>query len=75
MQIGYKCRSFELRDPLNGIADELIIKVVNYVPDEWGISNKILYLIQQQNGFADENKRAEHGGKAPVPAKGLYLLQ
>lgn len=59
------------------LLDELIIKGVNFVPNGLKIqySNKILYLTQQHNGFADENKRAEHGGKAPVPAKGLYLLQ
>ena len=32
-------------------------------------------LLQQHNGIADENKRAENGSKAAVPAKGSCLLQ
>jgi hypothetical protein len=38
------------------------------------VSFRVL-LLQQHNGFADENKRAENGSKAAVPAKGSCLLQ
>lgn len=34
-------------------------------------STNIFCEVQQQSGFGDENKRGD-GGKAAVPAKGMY---